>query len=224
MRLNRMNAPAACYHFSIFSFLYQRAKPPQGTVLFINLLGKGLTQGLVWERLHLMGSCFCLKLLSWKFQHRWLLRHISCDVMGALFPSKILPFVSWYHYGAWLRAAVSTADCLAKTTNVCVILAAAIFLSSLKLPHHEVKRLILNCDQTVLTESAINSLLKYLPSPEQVGDKLRDICSCVTHRVMAWLKWTLSVRMLCAPHSKMATNKIFFCLHIDSPPLPHFHF
>ena len=33
-----MNAPAACYHFSIFigSFLYQRAKPPQGTILFIN--------------------------------------------------------------------------------------------------------------------------------------------------------------------------------------------
>ena len=32
-------------HFSIFigSFLYQRAKPPQGTVLFINLPGKGLT-------------------------------------------------------------------------------------------------------------------------------------------------------------------------------------
>ena len=31
--------------FSIFigSFLYQRAKPPQGTVLFINLLGKRLT-------------------------------------------------------------------------------------------------------------------------------------------------------------------------------------
>ena len=45
MRLNRMTAPAACCHFSIFigSFLYQRAKPPQGTVLFINLLGKGLT-------------------------------------------------------------------------------------------------------------------------------------------------------------------------------------
>ena len=32
-------------HFSIFigSFLYQRVKPPQGTVLFINLLGKVLT-------------------------------------------------------------------------------------------------------------------------------------------------------------------------------------
>ena len=32
-------------HFAIFigSFLYQRAKPPQGTVLFINLLRKGLT-------------------------------------------------------------------------------------------------------------------------------------------------------------------------------------
>ena len=32
-------------HFSVFigSSLYQRAKPPQGTVLFINLLGKGLT-------------------------------------------------------------------------------------------------------------------------------------------------------------------------------------
>ena len=27
----------------IGSFLYQRAKPPQGIVLFINLLGKGLT-------------------------------------------------------------------------------------------------------------------------------------------------------------------------------------
>ena len=46
-----MNALAACYHFSIFigSFLYQRAKPPQGTVLFINLLGKGLTLRVVWE-------------------------------------------------------------------------------------------------------------------------------------------------------------------------------
>ena len=32
-------------HFSVFigSSLYQRAKPPQGTVLFINLLRKGLT-------------------------------------------------------------------------------------------------------------------------------------------------------------------------------------
>ena len=45
MRLNRMNALAACCRFSIFigSSLYQRAKPPQGIVLFINLLGKGLT-------------------------------------------------------------------------------------------------------------------------------------------------------------------------------------
>ena len=45
MRLNRLNAPAACYRFSIFigSFLYKRAKPAQGTVLFINLFGKGLT-------------------------------------------------------------------------------------------------------------------------------------------------------------------------------------
>ena len=35
----------ATVRFSIFigSFLYQRAKPPQGTVLFINLLGKRLT-------------------------------------------------------------------------------------------------------------------------------------------------------------------------------------
>ena len=34
-------------HFSISigSFLYQRAKPPQGTVLFIDLFGKGLTPG-----------------------------------------------------------------------------------------------------------------------------------------------------------------------------------
>ena len=44
-------------HFSIFigSFLYQSAKPPQGAVLFTNLLGKGLTsracmgdEGLIW--------------------------------------------------------------------------------------------------------------------------------------------------------------------------------
>ena len=40
-----MNVRAACCHFSIFigSFLYQRAKPPQGIVLFITQLGKGLT-------------------------------------------------------------------------------------------------------------------------------------------------------------------------------------
>ena len=40
-----MNALAASCQFSIFigSLLYQRAKPPQGTVLFINLLRKGLT-------------------------------------------------------------------------------------------------------------------------------------------------------------------------------------
>ncbi|XP_020610093.1 protein diaphanous homolog 1-like [Orbicella faveolata] len=44
----------------------------------------------------------------------------------------------------------------------------SIFLGSLKLPHTEVKKLILKCDQVVLTESAINSLLKYLPSPEQM--------------------------------------------------------
>ena len=43
-------------HFSILigSFLYQRAKPPQETVLFANLLGKGLYGR--WK-LHLMGSC-----------------------------------------------------------------------------------------------------------------------------------------------------------------------
>jgi len=46
----RMNAPAACCHFSIFigSFLYKRAKPLHGTVLFINILGKGsLSDGLL---------------------------------------------------------------------------------------------------------------------------------------------------------------------------------
>ena len=45
MCLTRMIALAACCRFSIFigSFLYQRAKSPQWTVLFINLLGKGLT-------------------------------------------------------------------------------------------------------------------------------------------------------------------------------------
>ena len=45
MCLSRMIALSACCRFSIFigCFLFQRAKPPQGTVLFINQLGKGLT-------------------------------------------------------------------------------------------------------------------------------------------------------------------------------------
>ena len=53
-----------CQHYchfsiSIGSFLYQHAKPPQETVLFINVLGKGLTpKGLHGRwKLHLMGSC-----------------------------------------------------------------------------------------------------------------------------------------------------------------------
>lgn len=48
----------------------------------------------------------------------------------------------------------------------------AIFLGSLKLSHHEIKKSILNCDQTILTESAINSLLKYLPSADQVSRQI----------------------------------------------------
>ncbi|XP_027043261.1 protein diaphanous homolog 1-like [Pocillopora damicornis] len=44
----------------------------------------------------------------------------------------------------------------------------SIFLGSLKLAHKEVRKLIMNCDQVVLTESAVNSLLKYLPSPDQM--------------------------------------------------------
>ena len=73
MRLNRMNALAACCHFSIFigSFLCQRAKPPHGTVLFlfINLLGKGLTPracvgdgGSIWWAPG-WGHCWSKKLL-----------------------------------------------------------------------------------------------------------------------------------------------------------------
>ena len=26
------------------------------------------------------------------------------------------------------------------------------------------------------------------------------------------------------PYSKMAANKLFFCLHVHKPSLPHFHF
>jgi len=59
----------------------------------------------------------------------------------------------------------------------------AIFLGSLKLPHTEVKKLILNCDQVVLTESAINSLLKYLPSPEQVRQKQTNKIRWRTHKL-----------------------------------------
>ena len=58
--------------------------------------------------------------------------------------------------------------------NFFFYLHTAIFLGSLKLPHTEVKKLILKCDQVVLKESAINSLLKYLPSPEQVRHKTNN--------------------------------------------------
>ena len=62
------NALAACCHFSIFigSFLYQRAKPSQGIVLLIDLLGKGLTPractgdaGSIWW----VPACLCFKKL-----------------------------------------------------------------------------------------------------------------------------------------------------------------
>ena len=44
----------------------------------------------------------------------------------------------------------------------------AIFLGSMKMSHDEIKALIMRCDQERLDESAIESLLKYLPSAEQV--------------------------------------------------------
>ncbi|XP_048589286.1 protein diaphanous homolog 2 isoform X2 [Nematostella vectensis] len=44
----------------------------------------------------------------------------------------------------------------------------SIFLGSLKSSHEEIKSHILHCDQEKLSESAIESLLKYLPSPEQM--------------------------------------------------------
>ena len=40
----------------------------------------------------------------------------------------------------------------------------------MKMSHEEIKKLIMNCDQEKLNESAIESLLKYLPSAEQVCD------------------------------------------------------
>ena len=57
--LNHMNALTACCLtqdnttvtslFFFGSFLYQRAKPPQGNVLFINPLGTGLTLRVCME-------------------------------------------------------------------------------------------------------------------------------------------------------------------------------
>ena len=49
------------FSFFIGSFLYQRAKPPQGTVLFLSLLGKGLTSRACIED---EGSILWLLLLS----------------------------------------------------------------------------------------------------------------------------------------------------------------
>ena len=49
--------PAVISPFSFVFFLYQRTKPPQRSVLFINLLGTRLTPRASMEmRLHLMGS------------------------------------------------------------------------------------------------------------------------------------------------------------------------
>ena len=49
---------------SLFSsILYQRTKPPQGTVLFINLLGVDSKGFYGRGRFHLMGSCFQLSYL-----------------------------------------------------------------------------------------------------------------------------------------------------------------
>ena len=41
MRL--LPAVISLFSLALSSFLFQRVKPPQGIVLFINLLGKGLT-------------------------------------------------------------------------------------------------------------------------------------------------------------------------------------
>ena len=45
---------------------------------------------------------------------------------------------------------------------------SAIFLSSMKMPFEEIKKKILHCDND-LSESALESLQKYLPSSKEVG-------------------------------------------------------
>ena len=87
------------------------------------------------------------------------------------FTTSALPLLAWLQW--WSSVIVHT-------SNICLLTIlffyfhTAIFLGSLKLPHTEVKKLILKCDQEVLKESAINSLLKYLPSPEQVRHKTNN--------------------------------------------------
>jgi len=49
-----------------------------------------------------------------------------------------------------------------------IVDSTAIFLGSLKASHEEIKMYILHCDQDKLSSSAIESLLKYLPSADQV--------------------------------------------------------
>ena len=46
---------------------------------------------------------------------------------------------------------------------------AAILLGSLRLPHQDLKRWILEIDENHLTEGMIQSLLKNLPEPEQIN-------------------------------------------------------
>ena len=54
--------------------------------------------------------------------------------------------------------------------------------------HEEIKKLIMNCDQEKLNESAIESLLKYLPSAEQVCDTPTLTCG-EFHLAFGGMSW-----------------------------------
>ena len=77
-----MNALAACCRFSIFigSFLYQRARPPQGIVLFTNLLGKGLTPRAC------MGDAGSISWVPGVAQQLTVHQTLKWDLTGGLFP------------------------------------------------------------------------------------------------------------------------------------------
>ena len=56
-------------------------------------------------------------------------------------------------------------------------------------------------------------------------------CNPPEKQKVHWLWFNLQLsegrgsrKLIYTPYSKMAANKLFFCSHVDSPFLPHFHF
>lgn len=66
---------------------------------------------------------------------------------------------------------------------------AALILGSLRMPHHEVRSLVLSVDDERMTEQILQQLVKYLPGKEEVGVKCAalKLMTCAYHVTITWL-------------------------------------